>query len=461
MFLKDTLTRQIKELSREKPFGFYCCGPTVYGPAHIGNFRTFILQDVLRRALELAGYAPVHVRNITDVDDKTILRSQQAGLSLKKFTEQWTQRFLDDCNKLNLLSPHQQPRATDHIVQQIQLIQKLIERGLAYVENGSVYFRVAAYKDYGKLTQLSPENLRTQSTNSAGHVNDVDEYDRDNVRDFALWKAHKADDGDVFWESPWGKGRPGWHIECSAMSMHYLGETFNLHGGGIDLIFPHHENEIAQSEGATGKPFVRHWFHTTHLTVDGKKMSKSLGNLYTLEDLEKQGFSTDSVRYLLLSGHYSQPLNFTLDSLGAAQSALSRIEKFAHKLLEHTRTELSQINTSPTFPFTQWNVFKPTWEAIQNDMNTPQALGELFSSLPQVDLDTPGLIHEFRALLFLFGFKMAAPQSAPEAVLQLAHQRWQAKQAKDFALADSLRAQIQSLGWQMLDGKDSFNLVKL
>lgn len=472
--LQDTLSREIRPLQPAdgQTLGFYCCGPTVYGPAHIGNFRTFLAQDILRRTLEVDGMVVKHVRNVTDVDDKTIRQSQAEGETLTAFTEKWTVKFHQDCERLNLLAPHEEPRATDHIPEQIAMIEKLVAGGHAYVSgDGSVYFKVKACEHYGELARLDRDALRTQSTNSAGDSNDADEYDRESVSDFALWKARKPEDGDNYWPSPWGEGRPGWHIECSAMSTRYLGDSFDLHGGGVDLCFPHHENEIAQSECATGtRPFVRHWFHSAHLMVEGAKMSKSLGNLYTLDDLVGKGHSPMAVRWTLLAGHYRQQLNFTENGLKAAASALAKLEKTLAPILERlgvTREEFRNWIT-PT-PLVSTGVFAPAWEALCDDLNVPAALGEVFSALK--DLNDPdfdklalaGQIQGLGGLLYALGLDLFtemedAPAAAPEAVVALAQQRWEAKQRKDFASADALRAEIQAAGWQVLDRKDGFEL---
>jgi cysteinyl-tRNA synthetase len=274
--LYDTMTREVREVfpMDENSVRFYACGPTVYGPAHIGNFRTFVMQDVFRRVLETSGQKTLHVRNLTDVDDKTIRQSQEQGVKLEDFTDKWTARFHKDCEFLNLLTPHAEPSAVEHIPEQISLIERLIEGGNAYRANdGSVYFKVDAFPEYGRLSRLADREITTSATDRETS----DEYERDTAADFVLWKVRRPEDGENFWESPWGQGRPGWHIECSAMSMKVLGDSFDLHSGGVDLIFPHHENEIAQSECATGKTFARHWFHIAHLMVEGKKMSKSLG----------------------------------------------------------------------------------------------------------------------------------------------------------------------------------------
>jgi cysteinyl-tRNA synthetase len=458
----------------------YCCGPTVYGPAHIGNFRAFTLQDVLRRTLQMDGTAVRHVRNITDVDDKTIRRSQQEGISLREFTAKWTAKFHEDCAALNLLAPHVEPSAVEHIPLQVAMIEKLIANGHAYAgKGGSVYFKIHSCPSYGKLSHISLENLRTQTTNSDGDANEADEYDREHASDFALWKARKPEDGPNFWLSPWGEGRPGWHIECSAMSTHYLGNTFDLHGGGVDLCFPHHENEIAQAECSTGeKEFAAHWFHNAHLMVDGSKMSKSLGNLYTLDDLRAQGATPMAVRYALLAGHYRSQLNFTLQGLAGAASALAKIEKATERLLSKcglTRADFVPLSQPETT--TAWGEFQKAWDALRDDLNTPAALGGLFAALAaansaertleQARADLSGLGNLLYALgIVLFtqhASGTATPASAadiPPEADALAKRRWAAKQARDFATADTLRKELETLGWKSVDRKDGYSLSK-
>lgn len=476
--LHDTLTRQPQELfaSNGETFRFYCCGPTVYGPAHIGNFRTFIVQDVLHRILKLAGLNPMHVRNLTDVDDKTIRQSQAEGESLRAFTDKWTKKFHDDCAALNLLPPHKEPRATDHIPQQIALVEQLIQRDHAYVGgDGSVYFRVNSFDEYGKLANLDREALRTQNTNSAGEANDADEYDREQIADFALWKAWKPEDGDNKWDSPWGAGRPGWHLECSAMSREYLGDDFDLHGGGVDLTFPHHENEIAQSECACGSRFVRHWFHSAHLMVEGEKMSKSLGNLYRLDELVEKGYTPMEVRYALLSGHYRQPLNFTFNGLNAARSAIEKLEKLTRKLLAHAGLSEADFATMQNDE-SAWDV--PACPALAkararlwDDLNVPGALGEVFSLAKEADSDAAkanakSWLEDLGKVLFALGITLfnksaeAASDEIPEDIAALAEARWQAKKDKDFAKADTLRDELSSQGWLVKDSKDGYEITK-
>jgi cysteinyl-tRNA synthetase len=462
--LFDTLTRQKATLAPidGKVFRFYCCGPTVYGPAHIGNFRTFVLQDIFRRVLELGGTTTRHVRNITDVDDKTIRDSLKAGQSLRDFTNHWLGKFHADCRALNCLPPHVEPGAVDHIPQQIDMIATLMERGHAYkAADGSVYFRVSSFPQYGRLSRLKERELRMGTS-----VSD-DEYERDTLADFALWKARKPEDGENFWPSPWGEGRPGWHLECSAMTRAYLGDTFDLHSGGVDLVFPHHENEIAQSECCSGHEFCRLWFHVTHLLVDHAKMSKSLGNLYTLDDLAAKGFSPMEVRYVLAAAHYRAPLNFTLASLEAARPALARLARAEQALA--TRASLN----APAYadlPSHGPGPFASAWDSLNDDLNTAEALGHIFvtlRSLPADSLSTQDAAAAFLGLHFMLAaFGLILPPTSlqqddiPEEILRLASQRWDARLARDWVTSDLLRAELDALGWIMKDGKTSWELTR-
>lgn len=464
--LYDTLTREVREVFAMdgKSVRFYCCGPTVYGPAHVGNFRTFVLQDVFRRTLEANGYKTYHARNLTDVDDKTIRQSQAEGVSLSEFTQRWTKRFEQDCEALNLLTPHIQPSAVGHVPEQIALIERLIDGGKAYqAPDGSVYFKVDAFEKYGALSRLAERQITTSSTERESS----DEYDRDSAADFALWKARRPEDGENYWESPWGQGRPGWHIECSAICLKHLGESFDLHSGGVDLVFPHHENEIAQVEAVTDKPFARHWFHIAHLMVEGTKMSKSLGNLYTLEDIQARGHTAEEVRYVLLSGSYRQPLNFTFDSLQAAGKALKKISDFSSRIQFNTTANTGGQSTG-------FGPFKPVLDAVSNDLNTADALGKLFGLIWELsdawesgefekDVQAKETLHNgFRAVLDLFGFSLIQEKQdvVPDEILALAEERWQAKLSKDWAAADLLRGKIEQAGWAVKDSKDSYMLSK-
>lgn len=479
--LYDTLSREVREVAASdgKQLRLYVCGPTVYGPAHIGNFRTFCLFDVLVRTAQVAGLNPYYVRNITDVDDKTIRESQAQGQKLKDFTTAWTETFRADAHALNLLRPNEEPAATDHIPEMVAMIDTLLAKDHAYVGgDGSIYFRVSSFPEYGKLSHFDPSQLQTQEVQSGGQANLADEYERDSVSDFALWKAAKPEDGDNFWDGPQGiQGRPGWHIECSAMAGKHLVERFgtelpiDLHGGGEDLCFPHHENEIAQSESATGRLFVRHWFHTTHLLVDGAKMSKSLGNLYTLEDLRAKGVDPMVLRYVLISAHYRQQLNFTLNSLNAAKSALDRIGKVVTQLLQEAALEKSSWPGFLKRPFAHdFGIFSSTWEVLLNDLNTPAALGQLFGALKEVEKaehsapDAAILLKQLASVLYALGLDpLALPEApaidAPPEIEALARERWEAKQAKEWSKADELRAKLQEQGWVVKDRKDGYDLL--
>jgi cysteinyl-tRNA synthetase len=468
LILHDTLTRTDLPVTAAdgKTLRFYGCGPTVYGPAHIGNFRTFVVQDVFRRVVELTGLGTLHVRNITDVDDKTIRDSIKAGQTLTQFTQYWAKQFHADCAALNLLPPHVEPKATEHIPHQIKMIEDLVARGHAYkAGDGSVYFRVASFADYGRLSHLEDRELRMGATVAA---NDSDEYSKDSLADFALWKAHKPEDGDNAWDSPWGRGRPGWHLECSAMALEYLGVDFDLHTGGIDLIFPHHENEIAQSCCATGGHFARHWMHIAHLMVDGGKMSKSLGNLYTLDDLKHRGFSAAEVRYTLLSGHYRGPLNFTLHSLDAARAALAKLAKFEAALKAKAGAGLPPTHAQLVGTACE-SAFDAAWKALLSDLNVPEALGCIFGAINKTkvaDLSASDAEVQWRGLHFILdAIGIVLPETKEESVevpadIQLlAEQRWAAKNAKDWATADELRKKLDELGWIIKDSKEGFAVV--
>jgi len=459
MRLYDTMSREGRELRPldGTTFRFYCCGPTVYGPAHIGNFRTFVLQDVLRRALETSGMPTLHVRNITDVDDKTIRDSQAAGSTLKDFTAKWLKKFHDDCEALHCLPPHIEPSAVEHIPQQVAMIERLVEKGNAYAaDDGSVYFKISSYPEYGRLSHLDTRELALGKTQEARA--NADEYEKDSLADFVLWKARREEDGENYWPSPWGEGRPGWHLECSAMIEEYLGNSFDLHGGGEDLVFPHHENEIAQSRCACGGGFAAHWFHSSHLLVDGGKMSKSIGNLYTIEDLQEKGFSAAEVRYVLIGAHYRKQLNFTLDSLKGAREALAKMAKGARGLAERAGEGhmLGQVEFGP---------FQSAWDALSDDLNTPGALGGIFTGLKESSglegEDAAKALAGLNRILRALGIELPeeAPESeVPAAIRALAEERWAARAAKDWAKSDSLRDELAAQGWVMKDGRESYEI---
>ena len=448
--LYDSLERKLKPLAPSHADGvirFYNCGPTVYAPAHIGNFRTFVINDVLRRLLELElGAGKVkHVRNLTDVDDRTISQAQREKHPLGEITKKWTAKFHADCDALNCLRPHVEPTATGHIPEQVSMIECLMEKGNAYrAADGSVYFKIDSFPGYGALSRIKERELKVTNT-----VADADH--KDSVSDFALWKAYKPEeDGDVKWPGPAGasEGRPGWHIECSAMIKKHLGETIDLHTGGVDLLFPHHENEIAQSQCCNGTTFARHWYHSEHLLVEGTTMSKSKGNYYTLSDLVEKGYSPMAVRYALLMGHPRKQLNFMLDSLHAAESALANLRAY--------RASLAPVATAH-------DAFAPVFAALEDDLNTPGALGALFTIINRKE--GPADAAAFDRVMFALGLDLnqAAPPKAetPKEITALAEKRWAAKQAKDFAAADALRKELSAAGWSMLDRKDGYSLEPL
>ncbi|MDR0755412.1 MAG: cysteine--tRNA ligase [Puniceicoccales bacterium] len=468
--LYDTLTRTIRPIEPVAGrVGTYCCGPTVYGPAHIGNFRTYVVQDVVVRTLQALGIQTCYVRNLTDVDDKTIRGAQQAKQSLQAFTSHWTEVFEEDCRRLNLLQPDIEPRATETIQAQLDLIGQLMQKGCAYVSKGSVYFRISSFKDYGKLSHLDQRCCKMQGTNSAGELNNADEYERECVGDFVLWKNRKPEDGDVYWESPWGQGRPGWHIECSAMSCLYLGETVDLHVGGVDLCFPHHENEIAQSEAAYGGIFARHWMHIAHLKVDGEKMSKSLGNLHTVASLLQKNYSREAIRYALMAGHYRHPLNFTFDLLNASQSALQKLYQYLSRLLETAQLTVETFEQEYLLASTLDKVeyLKGFFESLCDDLNVPKALGQLFTFVNDVNiqsLDTKQILHELGICMFVLGLPVRLSTDnvvIPLPVRRMAEQRWQAKQACNYQEADDIRHILLKEGWQVLDTQDGYKIVPL
>ena len=454
--LYNSMTRAVEPLQPLDPTGkrvsLYVCGPTIYNYGHIGNFRTYVAVDLLRRALKHFGYQVDHVMQFTDVDDKTIRGAREMKLPLKEFTGIYRKAFLDDAKTLNIEIPERTPDATDHIPSMIALIQKLIDKKSAYVsDDGSVYFRIASFPKYGCLCHLDLSSLI-----SGARVNQ-DEYEKEGVGDFVLWKKWVAADGEVGWDSPWGQGRPGWHIECSALSMEHLGEQIDIHGGGTDLRFPHHENEIAQSEAATGLPFVGHWFHIEHLLVDGQKMSKSLGNMYTVRDVLARGYTGRELRYALLSGaNYGKNLNFTWQGMDDAKTALSRIDEW-RKRIKAAQTDASDPGRESGL------VLKLASDidlALDDNLNVADLLGELFQWIRETNkaLDS-GLLSATDARAFnviwdqldsILGLGDASV-SVPAEVQTLLDQRAEARKAKDFARSDELRKAIEALGWKVKD----------
>jgi cysteinyl-tRNA synthetase len=457
--LFNTLSRSVQDFVPLDPagkrVGMYCCGPTVYDLAHIGNWRTFVFGDLVRRYLEFKGYAVRHVMNITDVDDKIIKRVRESATPLGEFTGKFEAAFFDDLKTLNCRMPHELPRATAHIPDIISLIEKLVARGLAYkTADGSVYFSIEKYRSgggqYGQLVKLNFDEMRV------GERVRNDEYAKEAIADFALWKARVPEDGDVFWPSPWGEGRPGWHIECSAMSMKLLGTTFDLHLGGEDLMFPHHEDEIAQSEGAgvqaPGQPFVKHWLHGAHLLVEGKKMAKSLGNFFTLRDLLARGFTGRDVRCLLLSAHYRETFNFTIEGLQAARASLARIDDCLRKLRELARP--AQLDEDPP-------LVEQFFAALDDDLNVSAAWGAIFDAARETNrklaegaMDAAAAataLATWEKLDSVLGVGAPPEVEVPAGIATLLEARQAARKAKDFKRADAVRDELKAKGWVIED----------
>jgi len=451
--LYNTLTRKIEKFTpiRKGRVGLYTCGPTVYNYAHIGNLRTYVFEDVLRRTLEYFGYKVKHVMNITDVEDKIIRDSKKAGMGLEAFTEKYTKSFYGDIKHLGILPAWKYSKATAHIKEMIELINILLKKNVAYSAEDGVYFDISKFKDYGKLSRVKERSLK------AGTRIAADEYAKHEAQDFALWKFKK--DGEPSWPAPFGAGRPGWHIECSAMSMKYLGASFDIHAGGVDLIFPHHENEIAQSEGATRKQFVRSFIEGEHLLVDGKKMAKSLGNFYPLADLEKQGFPPLAFRYLALTAHYRSRLNFTWESLKAAEASLKRLHEFVRGL----KNKKSQKGKSRTLA-----PFKKAFDAaIADDLDTPMALSAVWKLIREYN-KTSGSFDARAVLKLLFSLdevlglrlKDVKADAVPPPIAKLVKRREALRKSGDWAGADKIRDELVSLGWRVKDVPGGPDLAK-
>jgi cysteinyl-tRNA synthetase len=455
----NTLSRSVQEFVPLDPagrkVGMYCCGPTVYDFAHIGNWRTFVFGDLVRRYLQFKGYDVHHVMNITDVDDKIIKRVRESKTSLREFTSKFETAFFDDLKTLNCQPPTQTPRATEHIPEIISLIEKLVQRGFAYkTGDGSVYFSIEKYRasgaQYGQLVKLNFDEMRV------GERVRSDEYEKEAVADFALWKTRISDDSEVAWPSPWGDGRPGWHIECSAMSMKLLGASFDLHLGGEDLMFPHHEDEIAQSEGAglqpPGQHFVKYWLHGAHLLVEGKKMSKSLGNFFTLRDLLAQGFTGREIRFQLLQSHYRETFNFTLGGLGSARVSLMRIDECLTKLREIAGANHATEDRPLLDAFSA---------ALDEDLNIAGAWGRIFDwvrdtnrKLAENSLDSASAasaLATWKRLDSVLGVGAPVEVEVPAEINALLEARQAARKAKDFKRGDAIRDELKSKGWIIED----------
>ena len=442
--------------------GIYTCGPTVYNFPHIGNYRAYLVADILKRYLLFSGYQVKHIINITDVDDKIIKKVSERHILLQELTQQYEQAFMEDLTALHILPADVFPRATEHIDAMIALIQKLLEKNLAYKgEDGSVYYRVAACPNYGVLAHLDKAQLKA---GASGRV-DADEYEKDAPADFALWKAYTAEDGDIFWDTSLGKGRPGWHIECSAMSTQHLGEQFDIHTGGIDLLFPHHENEIAQNYGFSVEQSVKTWLHNEWLLVEGKKMSKSLDNFYTLKDILRKNYTPEAIRYLLFSTHYRQQLNFTFDALESAQQAVNRLQDFISNLQTYATDSSAENNPQVTLALRKLE--EQFIVALDDDLNVNQALAALFDFVKEINTTQISSEHAQEILVFLsrinevlavFSFETL---EIPDEVSWLVMQREQARKEKDFSKADELRQQLADLGYVVEDTSEGAHIKKL
>ena len=455
--LFNTLTRQKESFMpiAKGKVDLYTCGPTVYSYAHIGNFRAFLFEDLLKRWLKKSGFKVTHVMNITDVDDKTIKGSKSQGIPLQQYTKHYTDAFFEDVKALNIEPADHYPRATEHIPEMTTLINRLLQKGYAYRgEDGSIYFAISKFPSYGKLSHINLQELKI------GLRVRKDEYAKEEAQDFALWKAWTLEDGDVFWETEFGKGRPGWHIECSAMSMKYLGETFDIHCGGVDNIFPHHENEIAQSEAATGKPFVNYWLHNEHLLVEGKRMAKRLGNYYTLRDLLQKGFDPKAIRFLLLSTHYRQQFNFTIEGLEAAKSAVERLQNLMRRL-----QDAKGAGSNGKIAELIDNIETEFDTAMNDDLNIGVALAKLFDFVREVNalLDTNivsqqeadevvALMTGFDGVMGVVGV-VRTEEVLPKEAEALIMKREEARKSKDWKKADDIRQRLEAMGVVIEDTK--------
>jgi cysteinyl-tRNA synthetase len=466
--LHNTLSGQTEPFVPQNPgeVRMYTCGPTVYDYAHIGNFRTFVFQDILRRFLKLRGFRMLHVMNLTDVDDRIIANAAAAGVSIRDYTQKFAQAFFDDCKTLSIEAPEHWIRATDHIDVMVQLIQRLQEKTYTYASEGSIYYRIAKFPSYGKLSKIDMTGIQ------AGARVDVDRYEKESARDFALWKAPKA--GEHFWDTPIGSGRPGWHIECSAMAMKYLGETLDIHTGGIDLAFPHHENEIAQSEAATGKPFVRYWLHAEHLLVEGEKMSKSLGNFFTLRDLFGKGYKPSTLRLCLASVPYRRQQNFTFNGLDQATSAIERLRNFTDRLKQGKFAAGRQEAMAA-------RIAKAAEEfdaGLSDDLNTAQALAAVFDLVREANIamdngefrqDDAAAAQQFlasfdrvfavledndAAKLSALGYETKVAGLSDSDIEKLVADRQAARKRRDFAESDRIRQELADHGIILEDNRD-------
>ncbi len=458
--LFNTLTREKQEFKpiTKGKVGMYTCGPTVYNFAHIGNYKAYVSADLLKRYLKYKGLEVKQVMNITDVDDKTIRDSQEQKLSLDKFTEKYEKAFFEDIETLNIDKAEVFPKATEHIKEMVALVKKLLDKGFAYKgEDNSIYFNIRKFKEYGELSKVKLDELQ------AGARVNQDEYTKDQAQDFVLWKSWSEKDGDVFWETEIGKGRPGWHLECSAMSMKYLGEHFDIHTGGIDLIFPHHENEIAQSEAATGKKFVNYWIHNEWILSEGKKMGKRYNNFFTLRDLTDKGFDPMAIRYALIVTHYRQQLNLTLENIKSAEKILQRFYDFLDKL-----SSVKSENNNPEAD----NIIKTAKEKFEiemdNDLNISSAMAAIFELMTSINklimdekiskTDAEKVIESIHNFDEVLGILKRSKVEIPAEITALAGKRQQARKDKNFELADKIRDELKEKGFLIEDTKEGVNI---
>jgi cysteinyl-tRNA synthetase len=454
----NTLSNQIEEFQplKDNQVRLYICGPTVWSFAHIGNFRTFIFGDILRRYLKYKGYHLTHVFNLTDIDDRIINEAKKAGKTIDEFTAPFVAAFWEDFDALGLERPEIAPRATEHIAEMVAIIEKLLENGHAYESDGSIYYRISAFKDYGKLSKI---NFAGNVSGASGRVN-TDKYDKENANDFALWKLVNADEP-TGWDASFGRGRPGWHIECSAMAMKYLGETFDIHAGGVDLKFPHHENEIAQSEGATAKLFAKVWLHSEHLKVEGETMAKTLGNYYTLRDLLEKGYSATAIRYLLLSVPYHKQLNFTFQTLDGAAHTIERLRDFRRRLSEANLKD----GINPDLQETTKKYLADFETAMDDNLNTSQALAALHNLVRETNTalaharfcteDRSLILHiidKFDAVINIFG--EVGEDMLDAEIEKLIEDRQTARHNRNFARSDEIRDLLAVRGIILEDTKE-------
>jgi len=447
LVLFNTFTRKKEEFKpiESGKVGMYTCGPTVYAPAHIGNYRAWMFEDLLRRHLIFKGYKVTQVMNLTDIDDKTIRDSNARGIPLQEHTKEFKDLFFQDIDRLNIQRAEHYPAATDHINEMVEMVKTLLDKGHAYKSGSSIYYKISTFPNYGALSHMKLEQLKTSARI------DSDEYEKETASDFALWKEWTPDDGNVFWETDLGKGRPGWHIECSAMSMKYLGESFDIHTGGVDNMFPHHENEIAQSEGATGKRLAKYWLHCEHLIVESKKMAKSEGNDYTIQDLVDKGVNLAAVRYLLLATHYRQQLNFTFEALEAAKNAITRLRDFRDAIQSYSgEGENSQITAIAEKALGKFKT------ALDDDLNISPALAAVFDFVKEINVEreknplseTDARVVEDALKKFdsVLGVIYVAEEALDAEIGKLIEKRNEARKNKNFAESDRIRDQLLEMG---------------